>query len=685
MDTTDAQSAPPDRRPAQEHHPDSSPRRSTTEIAAPASSSSYSLSSTAPSFSSSSPLTSLQQLQHQQRQQSIDNSTLPTVSGGFTAISSLHRRPTPTFSIASVVDSSNSSSGNLTAPSTAHFGLLSSDPLSGSRPSSEPTHAGDDAEYLDYLIKGQSRSTLALPTTHWASTAAAASAEGDHDLASMLMSDSLAGDSRRSLSNPRTSLTLQHSDRNTTGTTTATTFTNSSSSRKVSNSDSSEMLPLSEFLSQSLDRDKSGSSMSEDAAGNNPMGAMQTPVYRLYNPPPSAPSPPPPTLFSNHFGRVPITTASGEFSGFQQYTPPRKDVKFGSNNNSNSGSGGGRSRGSTLEHDGSMLSQPTLTSHGLVGGGRQGEEDDSLNQDRRIKNYKVFPGRNVFLCGGRIMTSRDFPAFIMAILLLLIPTGLFYGFTSPYLWHRLSPAAVIVQAYIFIITFSSMLKTSWTDPGVLPRGIDGDPPVDAPQELDMNSASFYPPRGLPRLKEVQVGMYTVRLKYCDTCRIYRPPRCSHCRQCDNCVEDEDHHCIWLNNCIGRRNYRFFLIFVTTASLYAFLTFALCLTHLLLLYHDHKDTVGSASFQMDALAKAPVSALVMIYAVVMGLAVGSLAGYHFWLATMNRTTHEQLVGTMMRPEVVENPFDRGNIFKNCAAVFFRPPTRSYIRRRDYTIA
>lgn len=110
------------------------------------------------------------------------------------------------------------------------------------------------------------------------------------------------------------------------------------------------------------------------------------------------------------------------------------------------------------------------------------------------------------------------------------------------------------------------------------------------------------------------------------------------------IEDEDHHCIWLNNCIGRRNYRYFLIFVSTAAVYAFLTAALCLTHLLLLYHDRQRTSegpGRVSFTNDAMAKAPVSALVMVYATVMGLAVGSLASYHFWLATMNRTTHEQV--------------------------------------------
>lgn len=43
--------------------------------------------------------------------------------------------------------------------------------------------------------------------------------------------------------------------------------------------------------------------------------------------------------------------------------------------------------------------------------------------------YQVWPGRNRFFLGGRIMTSRDFPAFLVAFSALVVPSGLFMGFT----------------------------------------------------------------------------------------------------------------------------------------------------------------------------------------------------------------------------------------------------------------
>ncbi|XP_024964104.1 probable protein S-acyltransferase 12 [Cynara cardunculus var. scolymus] len=56
------------------------------------------------------------------------------------------------------------------------------------------------------------------------------------------------------------------------------------------------------------------------------------------------------------------------------------------------------------------------------------------------------------------------------------------------------------------------------------------------------------------------------LSYCRFCRNGKPPRCHHCSVCQRCVLKMDHHCVWVVNCVGARNYKFFLLFL----LYTFL-------------------------------------------------------------------------------------------------------------------
>lgn len=46
--------------------------------------------------------------------------------------------------------------------------------------------------------------------------------------------------------------------------------------------------------------------------------------------------------------------------------------------------------------------------------------------------------------------------------------------------------------------------------------------------------------------------------FCNSCGIFRAPGTSHCRTCDKCISLMDHHCVWLNNCVGERNYPYFM-------------------------------------------------------------------------------------------------------------------------------
>eukprot|EP00049_Salpingoeca_infusionum_P002533 m.57819 g.57819 ORF g.57819 m.57819 type:complete len:254 (-) comp11634_c0_seq1:48-809(-) len=59
--------------------------------------------------------------------------------------------------------------------------------------------------------------------------------------------------------------------------------------------------------------------------------------------------------------------------------------------------------------------------------------------------------------------------------------------------------------------------------------------------------------------------------YCKRCEGYRPHRSHHCSTCGGCVELLDHHCIWVNNCVGKHNRKYFLLFVVYTFISCLLT------------------------------------------------------------------------------------------------------------------
>ncbi|MCO5572820.1 hypothetical protein L7F22_026579 [Adiantum nelumboides] len=52
--------------------------------------------------------------------------------------------------------------------------------------------------------------------------------------------------------------------------------------------------------------------------------------------------------------------------------------------------------------------------------------------------------------------------------------------------------------------------------------------------------------------------------FCSLCNVQVSFRTKHCRVCDKCIDGFDHHCLWLNNCIGKRNYKAFVILIVAA-------------------------------------------------------------------------------------------------------------------------
>ncbi|BES93459.1 DHHC palmitoyltransferase [Nesidiocoris tenuis] len=310
----------------------------------------------------------------------------------------------------------------------------------------------------------------------------------------------------------------------------------------------------------------------------------------------------------------------------------------------------------------------------------QEAEEDSKMTNNVTKKWELFPGRNKFCCDGRIMMAPQTSVFFVTVGLIVGTCGLFFVFDCPFLAMQISLLFPIVGAILFIFVMSSLLRTSFSDPGVIPRATPDEAAyiekqIEVPNST--NSPTYRPP---PRTKEITVRGQTVKLKYCFTCKIFRPPRASHCSLCDNCVERFDHHCPWVGNCVGKRNYRYFYMFIVSLAFLCVFILAGAITHLILLCKDDRPF-------FEAVKESPASVIVALVCFFSVWSVLGLAGFHTYLTTSNQTTNEDIKGSFSskRGQASFNPYSKGNICSNCCHILCGPSPPSLIDRRGLVTA
>jgi hypothetical protein len=72
--------------------------------------------------------------------------------------------------------------------------------------------------------------------------------------------------------------------------------------------------------------------------------------------------------------------------------------------------------------------------------------------------------------------------------------------------------------------------------------------------------------------------------FCLSCKAFRPPRSKHCGDCGMCVQLHDHHCPWVNMCVGEGSTLPFLVFAA-ALVIANITNTVCIFSALYGRHD----------------------------------------------------------------------------------------------------
>ncbi|KAM4581549.1 palmitoyltransferase ZDHHC18a isoform 2-T2 [Odontesthes bonariensis] len=291
------------------------------------------------------------------------------------------------------------------------------------------------------------------------------------------------------------------------------------------------------------------------------------------------------------------------------------------------------------------------------------------------RKWEVFPGKNRFFCDGRLILARQSGILPLTLGLIVVTCGLFFAFDCPFLVEHLTVFIPVIGGVLFVFVVMSLMRTSFTDPGILPRATP-DEAADIERQIDTSGSSTYRPP--PRTREILINQQVVKLKYCFTCKMFRPPRTSHCSLCDNCVERFDHHCPWVGNCVGKRNYRFFYSFIISLSFLTSFIFGCVVTHITLRSQAGKSLV-------QAIQESPASVVELVICFFSIWSILGLSGFHTYLVASNLTTNEDIKGSWSSKRGAEesgNPYSYSNIITNCCVTLCGPMPPSLIDRRGF---
>lgn len=202
--------------------------------------------------------------------------------------------------------------------------------------------------------------------------------------------------------------------------------------------------------------------------------------------------------------------------------------------------------------------------------------------------------------------------------------------------------------FFFLVVLSVLLyfAVSLMDPGFVL--------TDSSQASPEETEQMIPDASVPRLRR------------CGYCFLLQPMRARHCATCGHCVRRFDHHCPWISNCVGERNHRVFVLYLTV-QLFT------------LLWATHIALSGfSPVASWERWFRVNVFLLVALSVVgVFSLVVLILLGCHLYLASVNCTTWEFMsrhrISYLKNMDDEQNPFDRGvccnlwNFFCLCRVV------------------
>ncbi|KAF3319875.1 putative protein S-acyltransferase 12 [Carex littledalei] len=172
----------------------------------------------------------------------------------------------------------------------------------------------------------------------------------------------------------------------------------------------------------------------------------------------------------------------------------------------------------------------------------------------------------------RLCTGLRALGYLMLPLVAAIAGAVYYAVIAAVWGPRIVKAGHVSAIALFIVILfhlllvmliSCYLRVVFSDPGTVPA--DWRPPFEEDIIVQSTFPNEHDASDVRDPTSVDTG-----IRQCARCQNWKPPRCHHCSVCDRCVLKMDHHCVWVVNCVGARNYKFFLLFLV----YTFLETAL---------------------------------------------------------------------------------------------------------------
>lgn len=153
--------------------------------------------------------------------------------------------------------------------------------------------------------------------------------------------------------------------------------------------------------------------------------------------------------------------------------------------------------------------------------------------------------------------------YLATFLLINIPMVLvYYSAANINQWYL----GIIAAAFHFL-ALVCMLILGFKDPGIIPKVFSR---YENRQYESIPIRRDYLNNSIAECEPIfytsVIKTHALKVKFCNTCFIYRPPHSTHCYDCNMCVERFDHHCPWIGSCIGKRNYKYFFFYLLSLVL-----------------------------------------------------------------------------------------------------------------------